>query len=310
MSIKKRSISTDNVMHLPNEIIRKADLALLKTRVDEKKVCYYDKTLEEEVKRKLLIETEIRSALSKGEFYILYQPIYDIKEGKVNEFEALLRWRNEKLGNVAPLEFIPIAEECGFIHDLGVFVFEEVCRQLSRWKKDLLELKVAVNISPIQLSDEKFLPILESILSRYKLSFRDIKFEITESQILSVESENAEILKKLLDRGSIVALDDFGVGFSSIKNLVFFPLSEIKIDKIFTLNIFNEPKIEIVAGALIYAAKWSGYVVTVEGVEKESQFQKFKKLGCDKVQGCYIGGPMFPERVISFLKKYKYKISM
>lgn len=207
------------------------------------------------------------------------------------------------MGNVSPSEFILVAEQYGYIVELGYFVLEEVCRQLKRWKKEGFNVKVAVNISPLQLTSRNFLHRLMEIMECYSVGIEDIRFEITETQILKDEKENIGALKKLMDAGSTIVLDDFGGGFSSIKNLVFFPISEIKIDRSFTASLLSNKKIETIIQSIIYASKKAGYKVTIEGVEDEKQYKKAKEIGCDKVQGYYISRPVAAEEITHFLRK-------
>lgn len=286
------------------EILRKADLAMLKAKRNGKnQFAFYDEAMEEDIKRGLFIAAEMKTGLKNNEFYLNYQPVYDLKEEQVSEVEALLRWRNSLLGDVSPIEFIPIAENYGYIGELGYFVLEEVCRQLRRWKKEGFNIKVAVNISPAQLTNRNFLPRLKRIIESCDIDIRDISFEITETQILKDEKENIDALKKLMDAGSTIVMDDSGVGFSSIKNFVFFPVSEIKIDRSFTASLLSDKKIETIIQSIIYAAKKAGYKVTIEGVEDEKQYKKAKEIGCDKVQGYYISRPVAAEEITHFFKK-------
>lgn len=286
------------------EIVRKADLAMLKAkRSGKSQFAYYDEAMEGDIKRDLLMTAEMKTGLKNNEFYLNYQPIYDLKRKQVLEIEALLRWENSLLGNVSPIEFIPVAEQYGYIVELGYFVLEEVCRQLRRWKKEGFNIKVAVNISPAQLTNRNFLPRLKRIIESYNIDIKDISFEITETQILKDEKENIKTLKTLMDAGSTIVLDDFGIGFSSIKNLAFFPISEIKIDKSFTASLLSDKKVETIVQSIVYAAKKAGYKVTIEGVEDEKQYKKAKEIGCDKVQGYYISRPVAAEEITHFLKK-------
>lgn len=286
------------------EIVRKADLAMLKAkRKGKNQFAFYDEAMEGDIKRDLFIAAEMKTGLKNNEFYLNYQPVYDLKEEQVSEVEALLRWGNGLLGDVSPTEFIPVAEQYGYIVELGYFVLEEVCRQLERWKKEGFNVKVAVNISPAQLTNRNFLPRLKRIIESYNVDIKDISFEITETQILKDEKENIKTLKTLMDAGSTIVLDDFGVGFSSIKNLVFFPVSEIKIDRSFTASLLSDKKIETIIQSIIYAAKKAGYKVTIEGVEDEKQYKKAKEIGFDKVQGYYISRPVAAEEITHFIKK-------
>ncbi|MDK2811771.1 MAG: hypothetical protein PWR27_2480 [Petroclostridium sp.] len=283
------------------DMIRKADIALFKAKSNGKsQLAFYDKPMDDEIKRKLLLTSEMRKSMNEKEFSVHYQPIFDISRGKATEAEALLRWESRSLGSVSPAEFVPVAEENGLISGIGYFVMESVFRQLKLWEKEGMEIKVAINISPVQLLNRSFISKFKELVRKFDIDYRKIKFEITETQILTDKGGIVKFLGRMLKTGLDISLDDFGVGFSSIKNMILFPISEIKIDKSFTDKLLHDEKTEVIVESIIHAAKKSGYKVTAEGVETKRQFEKLRHMGCDKIQGYYISKPMPPEGIMAF----------
>lgn len=296
---------TKKLDELAEDMVRKADIALFKAKSNGKsQLAFYDKPMDDEIKRKILLTSEMRKSINEKEFSVQYQPIFDISKGKVTEAEALLRWESRTIGSISPAEFISVAEDSGLIYAIGDFVMESVFRQLKLWEKGGMEIKVAINVSPIQLTNTGFMSKFKELVRRFNVDYKKIKFEITESQILTDKEEIVKFLDRMLKTGLDISLDDFGTGFSSIKNMILFPISEIKIDRSFSDKILYDEKAEAIVESIIYAAKKSGYKVTAEGIETQTQFEKIRAMGCDKIQGYYIGKPMSPEGIIDFMQYF------
>ncbi len=290
---------------LTEDLIRKADIALFKAKSNGKsQLAFYDELMDDEIKRKILLNSEMRKSINEKEFYVHYQPIFDISKGRATEVEALLRWESRTIGSIFPAEFIPVAEGSGLIKAIGDFVMESVFRQLKLWEKEGMEIKVAINISPVQLLNKAFISKFKELVRKFNIDYKKIKFEITETQILTDKGEIVKFLYRMLKSGLDISLDDFGTGFSSIKNMILFPISEIKIDKSFSDKLLYDEKTEAIIESIIYAAKKSGYKVTAEGVETQTQFEKLRGMGCDKIQGYYIGKPMSPEQITDFIRSF------
>lgn len=291
---------------LAEDLIRKADIALFKAKSNGKsQLAFYDKSMDDEIKRKILLTSEMRKSINEKEFYVHYQPIFDISKGRVTEAEALLRWKSRTIGSISPDEFISVAEGSGLINAIGDFVMESVFRQLKLWEKEGMEIKVAINISPVQLINKRFISKFKELVRKFNIDYKKIKFEITETQILTDKGEIVKFLDRMLKTGLDISLDDFGTGFSSIKNMILFPISEIKIDKSFSDKLLYDEKAEAIVESIIYAAKKSGYKVTAEGVETQTQFEKLIGMGCDKIQGYYISKPMSPEYITDFMRSFE-----
>jgi EAL domain-containing protein (putative c-di-GMP-specific phosphodiesterase class I) len=288
------------------EMIRKAEVALFKAKsAGKSRLVFYDRAMGEEIKRKLLLSAEMRKSMKANEFFIHYQPIFDISNGKITEVEALLRWESSTLGSILPAEFIPVAEENGLIDEIGYYVMKSVFKQVKQWKNEGMRIEVAINISPVQLLNKNFISRFRQLIRKYDIDYKQIKFEITETQILMDEERIVKFLGRMLKLGLDISLDDFGVGFSSIKNMVLFPISEIKIDKYFVDKLLHDEKTEIITESIIHAAKKAKYKLIAEGVETQEQFDKLKDMGFDKIQGYYISKPMPSEDITNFIRSFQ-----
>ncbi|SHK02805.1 diguanylate cyclase (GGDEF) domain-containing protein [Caminicella sporogenes DSM 14501] len=287
-----------------DDAIKKAEIAMQEAKQKVKgQYVFYKHQIEKEKMRKANILTELKKSILRNELYILYQPILSVKGNKIQEVEALLRWNNEKLGEVSPVEFIPIAEETGFIREMGFWVIEEVCRQIKEWEKKNLDLKVAINISPNQFKDKMFFENYKYIVKNNNVKFSKIKFEITETQIFKTEEKTVENLLEIMKLGTKISLDDFGAGYSSMKNMILIPCSEIKIDKIFIDYITKDTKIQNLIASIIHTAHRLGYDVIAEGVEYKEQYDKLLEYDCEKIQGYFISRPIGEKDIIKFIKR-------
>jgi len=284
------------------EIIRKAETAMYESKKSGKYKCtFYNDSIEDKVLRKGIISNEIRKSIVNDELKLLYQPIFNLKNKRFEELEVLLRWKSRKLGEIPPVEFIPIAEENGFIKDLGYWVIEKACYQQKIWKDKGISLKLNINVSPVQLKDKDFFKRVKEIITSTGGEYKNIKFEITETQILENEIENVNVMKLLKKIGIVFLLDDFGAGYSSIKNLVNFPVNEVKIDKYFINNMLKSEKVLDIIRLFIVVSHKIGYKVIAEGVENKEEVILLEKLGCDKIQGYYISKPIDEEKILLFL---------
>lgn len=292
--------------------IRKAYIAMHQGKVEGKgNFKHFTDSIEEKIKRKTLIAKELTKSIEKNYegLYLVYQPIYNVKKKKIEEVEALMRWKHEELGEISPAEFIPIAEEMVIIRELGYWLIKKVLRQIKEWNKEGLNLKVAINISPKQLAERDFLRKMKEIVSKEDIDFRQIKLEITETQIFKFDEQRRKDLTELINLGVDIALDDFGEGYSSIKSFVFSPITEVKIDKIFIDYIHQDKKIQKLISSIIYTVHQLGHKVIAEGVEYKEQFDKLLEYGCDKIQGFYISKPINEKDIVEFVNGNIVKVS-
>ncbi len=249
-------------------------------------------------------ETEqgLHQALKQNEFYLLYQPQFDLKSGDMIGMEALLRWNRPGYGMVSPLKFIPMAEMTGLIDSLGTWVRKTVCQQIVDWKKQgLTPPRVAINLSSRELVKPGLNASIASLLTTYRLPASALELEITESVIIEHGDVAYQNLFGLTEMGIELAIDDFGTGHSSLVNLKRFPLSSLKIDRSFIRDVLVDENDEAIIHATIALAKSFGIKTIAEGVERREQLDFLLGAGCDSVQGFLCGRPMGPKGIACLL---------
>lgn len=255
------------------------------------------------MKRHHDLEQELKQALEKQEFSIVYQPLINLSNGLAVGFEALLRWENSKLGSISPIEFIPILEETGLIIPVGKWILKNVCIQMKEWQEMGLELqRVAVNVSTIQFRREQFVRDIKQILKDTQLAPQFLELEVTESAILNTE-ESINTLKELKNIGVKISIDDFGTGYSSLSYLKHLPIDTLKIDKSFIDDLHIDG--EAIVNTIINLGKNLQLTVIAEGIENEKQLSLLKQQKCNVGQGYFFSKPILPEKVPALLSKYE-----
>ncbi|WP_083270689.1 sensor domain-containing protein [Bacillus marinisedimentorum] len=286
-------------------IIKNADNALYRVKENGKgHYRFYNNTMEKNNSRTFMMETELRQGLEKGDFHLEYQPQLDVRTGTIIGVEALLRWESGKYGKVPPGEFIPLAEETGLIIPIGMWVFEEVCRQYSEWLSEGYKpVRIAVNLSAKQFQQADLVNIIAASLQKYNLPPSCLEIEITEGAMRNT-AETISILQQLKELGVGIAIDDFGKGYSSLGHLKRFPIDVLKIDQSFIHDILQEQKDAAITETIIHMSKSLGLSVIAEGVEQEGQKDMLLQLGCTRVQGYLYSKPVLPGNLAaSFLMK-------
>ncbi len=248
--------------------------------------------------RRHQLEQEFEAALQNREFLLYFQPLFDCRSLTLRGFEALARWQHPERGMIGPDEFIPVAEAGGMITALGEYVLEEACRVACTWPDDL---RVAVNLSPLQLKNADLPDKIMAALSYSGLAPDRLELELTEGAVLEQTADVQLSLAALRDSGVSFAIDDFGAGYSSLSYLHRFSFERLKIDKSFTREITASPDARIVTGAIIGLGAALGMAVLAEGVETEAQLNILRKAGCGQVQGFLLGKPMPEKEVINLL---------
>jgi diguanylate cyclase (GGDEF)-like protein len=242
--------------------------------------------------RQALIRRRLNEAFKTGAFSLHYQPKLDLATGDRTAVEALLRWNDSELGTVSPAEFIPIAESTDLIHRIGRWVLNEACAQARTWLDAGTPRTVAVNVSPVQLATRTIVREVVDAVRRHGIPAELLRVEITEGSAISDLPRAIEKLTALRAGGIDVDLDDFGTGYSSLAMLRRLPLSAVKIDKAFIDTIDQAPADAMVVRGVIDAVHALGLTVTAEGVERTSQLDALREIGCDTVQGFLISSPM------------------
>jgi diguanylate cyclase (GGDEF)-like protein len=283
------SLSPDHGDDL-EQLLKKADLALYRSKSAGRN-CYtlYDEAMSAELEARNTLEGDLRDAIARCHFEVHYQPFYDVKTGYRCGLEALVRWRHPQRGLIPPDQFIPLAEQTGLIVPLGEWVIRQVCDDAT-WLPP--ELKVAINLSPVQFKQAELFDVIQSALESSGLSPDRLEIEITESVLLERAAENHAFIDKLKSVGISLALDDFGTGYSSLSYLTTFPFDKIKIDKSFIRNLNKRNKSTAIISSIVTLAKGLDISVTAEGVETVEQFERLKALGVNFAQGFLLGRPV------------------
>ena len=272
------------------QLIKNADLALYRAKQDGRSVFrFFEPALDEAARKRRELELDLRNALKTGQFALAFQPIVDMKTGRVGCFESLLRWHHPVRGTVSPAEFVPVAEDCGLIVSIGEWVMHEACRVAAGWPSDV---RVAVNVSPLQFRNTGFQTIVLQALARSGLPPRRLEVEITESVFLDGEDHVVKVLHGLRELGVRVALDDFGTGYSSLSYLRSFPFDKIKIDRSFVTSIAADRSAAAIVRAIVDLATALDMETTAEGVEDDEQLSRLRGQGCSSIQGFLFSRPL------------------
>ncbi|MDP4178631.1 MAG: EAL domain-containing protein, partial [Bacillota bacterium] len=238
------------------------------------------------------------------ELFLVFQPQYTTYSKKLRGFESLLRWKSGKLGTISPGDFIPIAEEMGYINLLGKWVLEESCKKLKLWHDTYnTDINMSINISAVQINDPSFLNIVYKILKDTGVNPKCLEFEITESIFVSTMDYATDVLNKLKELGIKIALDDFGKGYSSLSYICSFPIDSLKIDKSFIDDITTNEKKDSIVGSIISLVHDLDISVISEGIETTEQLQCLKCHSCDYIQGFLWGKPLFEEAAENLLSE-------
>jgi diguanylate cyclase (GGDEF)-like protein/PAS domain S-box-containing protein len=254
---------------------------------------FFSPEMNQSSNERLLLENSLHRALERGEFAVHYQPQVDIASGRLVGAEALIRWHHPERGMVSPLQFIPLAEENGMILPIGTWVLREVCRQIRAWRElGLTDLRFAVNLSPRQFRQENLVDNILEILREFDVPASALELEITEGSIMENADAAVSLLNQLSRHGLSIAIDDFGTGYSSLSHLKRFPVSKLKIDRSFVMDIPGDPDDSAIAIAVIQLARSLGLKTVAEGVETAEQRQFLSGQGCDMLQGYWYSKPL------------------
>ena len=273
-----------------DELIQDAALAMRRVKeLGRGTYMFYEKVLNARMQARRRAESELREAIAGNQFELYFQPIIDLSCFEIDGAEALIRWYHPERGMVSPAEFIPLAEKCGLIDELGAWVIRSACLTAATWPGNM---NVAVNLSPVQFANPGLVRTVADALAESGLEPARLELEITESVLLHDSAVNIALLDELSDLGVSIALDDFGTGYSSLSYLRRFSFDRIKIDHSFVRDIaHNEGSLKIVR-AIVMLAHSLGLAVTAEGVETDDQLAAVRGEGCDAVQGHYTGSPV------------------
>jgi diguanylate cyclase (GGDEF)-like protein/PAS domain S-box-containing protein len=285
------------------ELLRNADAALSRAKVlGKNRLEVFDRAMHAEAMSRLRLESDLRRALERGEFRLAYQPIVALDTGRIDGFEALLRWSHPERGEIRPDDFIPIAEETGLIVPLGLWTIEECCRQMQRWNEaGQARLTISANLSAVQFTGPDLADHLARTLGGCGVSADRFKFEITESVLLEHAEPALSTLQRLRAMGVVLCIDDFGTGYSSLGYLHRFPLDVVKIDRSFVSRMDRDGRSAQLVHAIVNLARNLRVKVVAEGVETREQLAALRGMGCDYAQGFLFAEPLTEDRAARML---------
>jgi diguanylate cyclase (GGDEF)-like protein/PAS domain S-box-containing protein len=286
------------------ELIKHADVALHAAKdKGANSYCFYEKNLATSSTRQLVIENQLRKALETGRFLLYYQPKVDLATSNIVSMEALMRWPHPELGMVPPKEFIQIAEYTGMINELGDWVLETGCTHAKGWiESGNKDLKLSINLSPMQFRDEKLVDRVRTILDRTGFPADQLELEITESSVMTDLENAVNTMNRLVRMGIKLAIDDFGSGYTSLYYLKRFPIDTLKVDRQFTNEVHEDPENAAIIRAIIAMAHSMNLTVVAEGVETEEQLEFLTQAGCDEIQGYLFSRPVAHDKVAKLLE--------
>ncbi len=287
-------------------LLKSADIAMYRAKAEGRnRYVFYSDRLHEEVMDRVAMEHNLRNALDRGQFRLVYQPKIDLATGSITEVEALLRWTCEERGPVSPVEFVPVLERTGLINAVGQWVISAAAKQLKQWQTELScpDLRLSVNLSVRQLSQHQALiDYVQSVIEAVGISPTTLEFEITESSLMHEPEQCIQTLQGLRDLGVRVSIDDFGTGFSSLQYLKTLPIHALKIDRTFVRDVPNDADDMAIIKATLALARSLDLGVTAEGVETAEQVVFLREHDCPMAQGYYFARPCDPDGLAQLLQ--------
>ncbi len=289
------------------ELLKCADTAMYKAKDNGKNgVQFFNKEMKNEVLKKIEFEKRLRASLQNNELFLVFQPQYCTDSQQLRGFEALVRWRSPDLGLISPNDFIPVAEETGYIVPMGEWILKEACKLVKSIQNEYhVDVVISVNVSSVQIIDPSFVQMVKSVLEETKCSGRYLELEVTESVLISSIENVVGIFTELRDMGIKIALDDFGTGYSSLSYLQKLPIDTLKIDKSFVDSITNITSGKQMIGSIISLVHKMEIGVVAEGVETKQQLEYLRNQDCDYIQGFLWGKPLEINKLFILLEHIK-----
>ena len=286
-----------------DQLLRNADMALYQAKEDGRRTfCFFEPGMGASLRARRTLELDLRKALAAGEFELYYQPLVTLETGVISGFEALLRWHHPVRGMVAPAEFIPLAEEIGLIVPIGEWVLRQACAEAAAWPDDL---KVAVNLSPVQFKKGNLPQMVFATLASAGLPAARLELEITESIFLAESKTNLATLRRLRALGVGISMDDFGTGYSGLSYLRAFPFDKIKIDRSFISELGESADCMAIIKAITNLGSNLGIPTLAEGVETEKQLAWLREAGCTEMQGYLFSRPVPASEIAGLLNSHR-----
>jgi diguanylate cyclase (GGDEF)-like protein len=273
----------------PTDLVKNADMALYRAKAEGRGATrFYESAMDEALRQRRQLEADLRQAIARGELAVHYQPLADLESGRIVGFEALARWTHPALGGIRPDTFIPLAEQSGFIVELGAWMLKRACAEAAGWQPTL---KVSVNLSPVQFVHGDLAAEVERVLAETGLAPERLELEITEGLLIKDAEGALAILRRLKAMGVQISMDDFGTGYSSLSYFRMFPFDKVKIDQSFVRDMITNPQARAIVRSVIGLGQGLGMPVVAEGVETGEQLAALQAEGCSQVQGYLISRP-------------------
>ncbi len=285
-----------------DDLLRQADVALLQAKEQGTVAVVYQPTQDAEHRRRVLVVAELRRALTGAGLSLHYQPLVNMTDRAVVGFEALLRWSHATLGNISPVEFIPLAERASVLPDLSRWVLNTAIAQLGQWQRAGIDAEIAVNLSAADFADGELAARVLALLREHAAPATRLLLEVTESAIMREPQLAAQVMQQLRTAGVRFAIDDFGTGHSSLAQLHALPVDELKIDRAFVMNLERSSSNIAIVRTTIELGHGLGLKVVAEGIETPEVWATLLRLGCDLAQGYFISRPMAAEAVPAWLR--------
>ncbi len=283
-------------------LLKTADTAMYQAKgLGKNQYCVYNEKMGVKEVRKMELEKDLQRALKDNQFYLMYQPKWNVKTNKLAGFEALLRWKHHRLGIVSPAEFIPIAEETGHIIPMTRWTLEQACQQCKIWQSQGMKQTVSVNVSLRLFQTDTLAQFVQSVLEKVDLDPNLLELEITESMVFYDIDDIIRQLESIRSLGVKISMDDFGTGYSSIGLLDRIPIDSLKLDRLFT-NDLETPSKRAIINAILLMAESLELDVIAEGVESQEHIESLAELGCNLMQGYYYGKPMINDEIDLWVK--------
>jgi diguanylate cyclase (GGDEF)-like protein len=272
-----------------DNLLKNSDMALYRAKSDGRGTYrFFEPEMDALMQKRRALELDLRRALADGEFELYYQPLVNLESGAVSGFEALLRWNHPERGLVSPLDFIPLAEETELIVPIGEWVLRQACEEAAKWPNNV---RIAVNVSPVQFKSQNLALVVISALARSGLAAERLEMEITESVLLFNAQSTLATLHQLRALGIRISMDDFGTGYSSLSYLRSFPFDKIKIDRSFVHNLASDEDSKAIIRAVTGLGSSLRIATTGEGVETIEEIDYLRTQGCTEAQGYFFSKP-------------------
>ncbi|TWI07916.1 EAL domain-containing protein [Aerolutibacter ruishenii] len=288
---------------VPTDLLKHADTAMYQAKaIGRRTFMRYTESMDHEIRQRATISTALRKVLDRGELRLVFQPRMALADRRITGVEALLRWTSAEHGEIAPIQFVPLAEETGLIMEIGEWALREACTILKRWQdQGLDDLTMAVNVSALQLLRGDLPTVVSRTLETTGIDARGLELELTESVIMENAEQTASTLQAFRELGIALAVDDFGTGYSSLAYLKRLPINTLKIDKAFIADLTIDPDDEAITTTVIAMAHSLGLNVIAEGVETEAQMHFLRTHECDEIQGYWLARPMEEPECLAFI---------